>query len=440
MPKRILLLFFLCIFVQNAFSKEQFEHFKLKNGLEVLLVPDNKTELVVHSVFYKVGGLQDFYGKAGLAHFLEHLMFRSTQNYETGDLIDFFDKNGAIYNAATGHELTFYYEFGKKELLEDLMKFESDRMKNLVLHDDEINKEREIVKEERRMRTDNVPEEKFLEKLSAIFYNNDYYGQSLIGSMNDLHAILNQDFRNFYYKYYNPNNAILLVVGNFDSEKTKALIEKYYGVLKNDDIDLKDYYKNTNPELPVKTKNLFYEEKDKDIKQSNYYYLTMAPTFQSKNTNGFATELLAYIVETGDNMLSKKLVEEKKIASDVSVEYNNFGYDNAPFLIKITPVDDSKIKEIQIFMNDFFKNQKEIVSEKELSRLKNLYIGQHTYAMDNLQNKAMIYGQVMLSGLNPEIVSDIKNQVNAITIADLEKVYNEIFIQNPHIIGILSKE
>ena len=440
MSKKALLLFFACIFAYSAFSDDQFDHFKLKNGLEVLLISDDKTELVMHSVFYKVGGLQDFYGKAGLAHFLEHLMFNSTKSYKKGELIDFFDKNGMAYNAATGHELTFYYEMGGKEFIEDLMKFESDRMKNLILNDDEIDKEREIVKEERRMRTDNVPEEKFLEKLNAIFYNNEYYGASVIGTMNDLHSILNQDFRNFYHRYYNPNNAIVVIAGNFDVKKIKSMIKKYYGVLTNDAIDLKDYYKNQDPELPIKTKNLFYEEKDKDIKQSNYYYLTMAPTFLSKGGNGFATEFLSYIVENGDHMLKKKLVEDMKIASNVAVQYNCFGRDNAPFLIKITPVDESKIEEIKSFMNDFFKNQKEIISEEELRRLKNLYIGRNIYMMDNLDNKAMVYGQAILSGLDPKIISEMKNHINSIKVNDIEASFKKIFIDTPNIIGILSKE
>jgi zinc protease len=439
MLKKILFLILVSIISQTLYSKDFLEHFKLKNGLEVLLVPDNKTELVMHSVFYKVGGLQDFYGKAGLAHFLEHLMFNSTKNHKRGELVDFFDKNGTIYNAATGNELTFYYELGGKNLLEDFIRFESDRMKNLLLNDEEINREREIIKEERRMRVDNIPEEKFLEKLLNIFYNNDYYGVSLIGSMNDLHSILNQDFRNFYYKYYNPSNAILVIAGNFDLKKTKILIDKYYGILKNDEVDLSNYYKNLNPELPSKTKNLFFEERDKNIKQSNYYYLTTAPTFSSKNKKeGFAAELLSYVIENGDNMLKKKLVEDMKIASNVSIQYNSFGSDNSPFLIKITPVDNSKIHEIKDFMNDFFKNQKTIISEEELKRLKNLYIGQNIYMMDSLHNKAMMYGQIMLSGMDPKLMNDFKNYIENVTISDIEEIYKKVFVENSYIVGILS--
>lgn len=443
MYKKLQFLIFLicCVFSLDVSSKDKLYSFKLKNGMQVLLVPDYNSELVMHSVFYKVGGLQDFHGKAGLAHFLEHLMFRSTKNYKSGELVDFFDKNGALYNAATGEELTFYYELSRKEILEDLMLFESDRMKNLILKDDEIDKEREIVKEERRMRTDNIPEEKFLEKLLSIFYNNDYYGQSLIGTMNDINSISNQDFRNFYHKYYNPNNAILVIVGNFDVDKTKDLVEKYYGELKNDDAELKEhYYRNPNPDLPLKTKNLFYQESDQEVKQSSYYYLTMAPTFASKNEDdGLVMRLLANIIANGDNMLSKKLVEEKKIASSVQILYNNFSYDNAPFLIKIDPVDDSKIPEIEDFMKDFFKNQKEIVSEQELERFKNLQIDGQIYFMDDIQNKAMLYGEVLLFGLNPKVVNNYDKKIESIKVSDIEAMYNRVFIENPYIVGILTR-
>ncbi len=429
------ILFLILFFSFSISAKDNLILYKLKNGMDVLLIPDNKSELIVHSVFYKVGGLQDFYGKAGLAHFLEHLMFRSTKNHKSGELIDFFDNNGMIYNAATGHELTFYYEFGRKELLEDLMKFESDRMQNLVLKDDEINKERGIVKEERRMRVDNVPEEKFLEKLSEIYYNNGYYGQSLIGSMNDLNAISNQDFRNFYYKYYNPNNAILVVAGNIDIKKTKKLVEKYYGSLKNNNHNLVECYRNSKPE--INKANLVFRQDDKNLTQSNYYYMANGSTFASKKQNsGFINEFLAYIVENGDRMLKKKLIEEKKIASNVSVQYNSFGYDKSPFLIKITPIDDSKIKEIEEFMRDFFKSSNNIISNQELKRLKNLYIGQNIYMMDNLQAKNLFYGQAMVIGLSPHKINNIEKYIKRITVSDLNDAYRELFVKNNHIVGI----
>ena len=433
------IIFFIVFFSLKSFATDNLHHFKLKNGMEVLLIPDNKTELVMHSVFYKVGGLQDFYGKAGLAHFLEHLMFRATKNYKSGELINFFDNNGLFYNAATGHELTFYYELGRKELLEDLMKFESDRMKNLILKDDEINKEREIVKEERRMRVDNVPEEQFLEKLSSIYYNNGYYGQSLIGSMNDLNAISNQDFRNFYYKYYNPNNAILVINGNFEIQKTKKLIEKYYGRLQNNkDNKLSGYYRNDKPDLSKE--NLRFEQQNKNLSQSSYFYMTNGGTFRSKkNNNGFVNEFLAYIIQNGDKMLTKKLVEEKKIASQISLQYDPYGYDRSPFLIKITPTDDSKIKEIDEFMKNFFQSNKNIIDKKELQRLKNLYIGQNIYAMDNLQSKNLIYGQALLAGLKPDIINNMDKHIKKITVKDVNNAYKEFFIKNNHIVGILSR-
>ena len=161
----ILLFFNLTFNSQGLFaaSSKNIHYAVLANGMRVVIIKKDFQNIISHSIFYDVGGLNDFFGKAGLAHFLEHLMFRSTVNQKSGNLINFFDRNGVRYNAGTSFEFTVYYEVARRELLADLMRFESDRMMNLILKDDEITKERAIVKEERRMRVDDVPEEKFLE-------------------------------------------------------------------------------------------------------------------------------------------------------------------------------------------------------------------------------------------------------------------------------------
>jgi predicted Zn-dependent peptidase len=145
------------------------------------------------------------------------------------------------------------------------------------------------------------------------------------------------------------------------------------------------------------------------------------------------------VIENGDMTLQKKLVEDMKIASSVSIQYNSFGYHNSPFLIKITPVDESKIEEIKNFVNDFFKNQNGIISEHELERLKNLYMGQHVYMMDNLHSKAMVYGQAMVVGMNPEIISGVRKYIDEIKVSDINAMYKKVFVENPSIVGILSK-
>ena len=436
----LILLFFSLIFNPQsliAVNSKNIHYATLANGMRVVIVKKDFQNIISHSVFYDVGGLNDFFGKAGLAHFLEHLMFRSTINQKSGNLINFFDRNGVRYNAGTSFEFTVYYEVARLELLADLMRFESDRMMNLILKNDEIAKELAIVKEERRMRVDDVPEEKFLEQFLEIYYNNNSYGQSLIGSINDLNATQNQDFRDFYKKHYNPKNAVLVIVGNVDFDSTMNLVNKYYGVLKNRDFDVKNYYRATDFTKSF-LQDGFELKKDSKNKNSNYYYLTVAPTFFNGMKNGVLADFLSYFIVYGNNMLRKKLVEELKIASDVSVQYDAFAKSGAPFLIKITLVDNGKLNRLKDFMYDFFKNITcESINQSELSRLKKLFITNKIYQDDDIEMISMFYGRGLLSGLKISELENYKKSVNNISVNDVKNIISKVFVQNSSITGIL---
>ena len=435
----ILLFFNLTFNSQGLFaaSSKNIHYAVLANGMRVVIIKKDFQNIISHSVFYDVGGLNDFFGKAGLAHFLEHLMFRSTINQKSGNLINFFDRNGVRYNAGTSFEFTFYYEVARRELLADLMRFESDRMMNLILKDDEITKERAIVKEERRMRVDDVPEEKFLEQMLEVYYNNNYYGHSLIGPINDLNATQNQDFRDFYKKYYNPKNAVLVIVGDVDFDSTMKLVNQYYGILKNRDFDVKNYYRAIDFTKSFLQDGFELRKKSKN-KNSNYYYLTVAPTFYSSIKKGVLADFLSYFFVYGNNMLRKKLVEDLKIASDISIQYDPFSKNGSPFIIKITLADNGKLNLLKDFMHDFFKNiSHESIDSNEIQRLKKLFITNKIYQDDDIELVSIFYGRGLLSGLQISDLENYKKSLNNISKKDIKKIISKIFVQNTSMTGIL---
>jgi zinc protease len=433
MKKLFIFLIFTCI-IQNdmrAIDPTNIKYSVLENGMQVVLVKKDFQNIISHTVFYKVGGLDDFYGKAGLAHFLEHLMFNSTTNHKAGELVQFFDDNGIQYNASTSYDVTMYYEIARKDLLENLMSFEADRMVNLVLKDDEIAKELAVIKEERRMRVDDVPTQQFNEQAMQLYYNNNSYGQSLIGSVNDLHAIQNDDLRNFHKRYYNPKNAILVIVGDIDFDETMKLIKKHYGVLKNRDQETKGYFRDTQFSKKMLQDN-FELKRNYNTETSTYLHITTAPSSSENLTDGVAADFLSYYLNQGENMLNQKLVDEMQIASDVSIEYDSLGQAGSPFTISIDLVDKSKFNEVQAYIDNFTQNiLGNMPKQNEFDRIKNLFITDKIYSEDDISNISMLYGRGLIAGIKLSDINNYHDLLKSIKISDLESVATKIFKDTP---------
>ncbi len=438
--------------IQNADSKKEMykvENFVLKNGMRLIVNEDNSTNLISHYIVYNVGGIQDFHGKAGIAHFLEHMMFKSTKNFKEGDLTKFFNNNGVIFNAGTGKELTVYYETAENYLLEDLMKFESDRMQNLILKKDEIDNERNVIKEERRMRVDNVPIRGFIEKLEAVHYDSEYYGASLIGLMSDLDNIKEIDLENFYKQYYDPSNATLILSGNVSAKNASQLAEKYYGVLENR-ID-KDFSEKHSPKINpadlVKTKisdRFYLDLKSENVKSPTYIQVFCAPTLRSKERDlkpALALDILAFLLKEGKDMLFSEFVEKQKIASDVSMIYESFGGDFYPLKLILIAKKNDDLNFFEEKIKSFFQNDlSKILNDEIVEKTARIMGIDHIYNMDILENRAEFISYAALvekienpgEFLNqyPRLLLDVKKE-------DILKVASDVFLKGPSTIGKL---
>ena len=212
------------------------ETFTLDNGMQVVVVTDRRAPVVSHHVWYKVGSADSPPGKSGLPHFLEHLMFKGTENLAPGEFSEIVARNGGNENAFTGSDYTGYYQTIARDRLELVMEMEADRMTNLVLDDAAVLPERDVVLEERSQRVDNDPGSRLAEQLNAAQYLNHPYRLPVIGWRHEMESYTREDALDFYRTWYAPNNAVLIVAGDIDAEELRPLAERYYGAIPRRDV------------------------------------------------------------------------------------------------------------------------------------------------------------------------------------------------------------
>ena len=423
-------------------SLQRIKMHKLKNGMNVLLIPDKSIPIIGHFLIYNVGGLNDFHGRSGLAHFLEHLMFKSTKNFSDKALTKYFGDNGIHFNAFTSTDQTQYYELARACLLPNIMTFESDRMSNLLLDQKEIDIEREVIKEERRMRVEASAQEEFLEKLVELHYNNNYFGKSLIGSMRDIDSISYEDLENFYKIFYNPQNSILVLSGNIDEENITKLVEEKYGHLTNNSINKNQAKFISNASYaPPSDVTRRIEIGTQAVNVDSYFYMLSAPSIIGGNVKkSIEMEFLSYILKAGKGMLSDKLVNELKIATGVSIQHELFSHDQSPLLIKIGLRDKGNVEKLDKFMEDFFINIDKELNEQEIDRVKGMFRANFIYLMDSMPSKARFYGNAILAGLSTEQTNKFPDIIDNIKIEDLKSLIKEVFVNGSKTIGILASK
>lgn len=288
------------------------EKYKLENGLVVLLLEDHSAPFFTYHQWFRVGSRDEKVGRTGLAHFFEHLMFKGTPQFPKGDFDRVLRANGGINNAFTTHDYTGYFESLPSGKLELAIKFESDRMRNLMFDLNEINSEREVVKEERRMRVENDVGGLIEEKMWSTLYKIHSYHWPVIGYMNDLNAASIDDMKEFYRVHYAPNNAVLVVVGDFDSSEAKKLIQNYYGKIASQDLPKRD--------IPAEPDQAG-ERRATILKPVQSVTVAAAyKTVRSGDADQYPLDILATIMGGGaSSRLHRRLVYKEQVASEVSV-------------------------------------------------------------------------------------------------------------------------
>ena len=401
----------------------------LDNGLHVILKKDTRAPVVTSHIWYKIGSVDESSGKTGLSHALEHMMFKGTKKNPRGKFSEVISKLGGKENAFTSKDYTAYYQTLPSQYLEDAIKLESDRMSNLVVSKEDFLKEIEVIKEERRLRTDDQPEGIAYEQLYASAYNNSAYHDPIIGWMEDLHNMTEKDIFNWYKSWYAPNNATAVIVGDIDFDKTFKLVEKYYGNKKNIKID--NRVERVEPEqFGEKNISIVIPEKPS-------YLITgyKVPSLNTKNIEKwecYALSVLSGILSSGPNSrLQKVLIREKKLASYADSGFSMFSRKDPLFLIDVNPMVGRKISDIEIEIELIIQELKsKLVTQKELDRIKAQVLASEVYQQDSIDYQARILGMVKTSVGDTRIIKKYTTNINSVTADQVRKVAKKYLVSN----------
>jgi len=402
----------------------------LPNGLKVLLKEEHKSPVVTFQIWYKVGSRNERLGKTGISHLLEHMMFKGTKKYGPKTFNRIVQRNGGNDNAFTSKDYTAYFETFAADRIGISLDLESDRMQNLLLDPKEFLSERDVVKEERRMRTDDDPDNTMVEQMMAAAFSAHPYQWPVIGWMADIGNISRDDLVQHYHTYYSPNNATLVVVGDFDTNVLMPQIEKQFGSIPR------------GPDVPkvaaVEPKHL--GERRIIVKKQAELPLVFAgytmPTL--KHPDSYALEVLQGILSTGkSSRLYKSLVYEKQIALYAGGDYDNVSIDPNMFYLYAGVMPGKNTDEVEKALYaeiDRFKT--EPVTDEELQQAKNQAEAGFIMGQDSNFNQAMQLGQFE-SVASWKLLETYVDKIRAITKEDVMRVAKEYFNEDSRTVGIL---
>ncbi len=316
-------------------SPSQVAHFTLKNGLEVVVIPDHRAPVVTHMVWYRNGAADDPPGKSGIAHFLEHLMFKGTRAHPKGEFSEYIASIGGQENAFTGPDFTAYFQQVAKEHLRTCMEFEADRMTGLVLTDDVVAPERDVVLEERRMHCDTDPGAQLGEAVQATLFTHHPYGVPIIGWGHEIEGLKREDALAYYGRFYTPENAILVVAGDADPEETLRLAEATYGKV----APRGERPERVRPAEPPTVADRLVTVRDEKVQQPNWQRHYLVPSCRTAAPGeSEALDVLGHLIGGGQtSLLYRELVMEEKLAVSAWAYYHGTALDQSRFIANATP-------------------------------------------------------------------------------------------------------
>jgi zinc protease len=392
----------------------------LGNGLKILVKSDHRSPVVVSQIWYKVGSSYEPNGITGISHMLEHMMFKGTKSYPAGEFSKIIAENGGNENAFTSQDYTAYFQTLEKSRLEISFKLEADRMQNLHLLSSELVKELEVVTEERRMRTDDKPRAKTYERFMAMAFSNSPYKNPVIGWPADIAAYQVSDLEKWYQRWYVPNNATLVVVGDIEPQAVFALAERYFGQIKARAIQ------PSKPQTEIEQQGV---RKITLKLPAKLPYLIMGYKVPVLNTleddsEAYALEVLASILDGGNSArLSKNLVRGQQIAVSASASYSLGSRLADLFTFSATPVEGTTVETLETALKaEIHQLQNELVSNEELQRIKAQVLASAVYEQDSNFYQAMLLGIMETVGIGWQAVDHFVENINKITAEQVRAV------------------
>lgn len=412
------------------------ESFTLENGMDVYVFEDHRTPMALNMVWYPIGAADEVSGQTGIAHMLEHLMFKGTDTIPPQEFSKIVARHGGQDNAFTSYDYTAYYQKVGVDNLQKMMEIEADRMRGLTFTDKEFLPERDVVAEERRMRVDSNPMSRFYEKLAGVHMEDHPYGRPVIGWMRDIQAYTSTIAHQWYLDYYQPSNAFLIVAGDVSAEEVKPLIEKTYGQIPN----TKTVERPQWPVEPLFEKAKVLKHVDETIRVPSFVRMYRTPSYFAGIAGADVVQedilplsVLAFALGNGStSKLYTKLVKEQKIATAASAGYYAGSKGESSFDFYITPADGVKLSEIESAMEKIitdFIAQKDL-TEEELTRAKTQFLAADVYARDDIFVTAYRLGKWIVSGGSAETFDDWMKQIEQVQVEDVIRVA-EKYLQEP---------
>ena len=411
------------------------ESFTLANGLQVVVLINDRLPVVTQMVWYKVGAADDPPGKSGLAHFLEHLMFRGTGDIAPGEFSRIVSRNGGVDNAFTSSDTTAYYQTVAADRLELVMKLESDRMANLALDEKEVLPERQVIIEERRSRTENSPGALLREQMNAMQFLNHPYHIPIIGWRHEMAGLTRDDAIAFYKQHYAPNNAILIVSGDVTVDKVRALAEKYYGPIKSLPIPAR-VRRQEPPQIAARRVTLESER----VREPQFSRSYLAPSYSTgAKEHAYALQVLDTILSGGaTSRLYGRLVVEKELAVSVSASYDVDNYDWGTFSVSGQPRGEITLAALESAVDGEIAGLlKDGVTQEELDHAKKQLIASSIYALDSLRQGAQTIGTALTNGQTIADAEAWPERIEAVTVEQVNAAARHVFDITQSVTGYL---
>ncbi len=430
MRKTIGFVGFVCAFLPAILHAEIVTSFNLDNGMQVVVIEDHRAPVVTHMVWYRVGAADEVAGKSGIAHFLEHLMFKGTDTMAPGEFSEIVSANGGQENAFTSFDYTGYYQKVSADRLPLMMKIEADRMQNLILSEEEVLPERDVVIEERNSRTENSPGALLREQRNAMQCFNHHYGIPVIGWKHEIAQLTQQDAMDFYKKYYAPNNAILIVAGDTTPDEVRGLAKEHYAI-RTPSLNLPERIRAQEPPhlAPMRI-----EMQDARVRQPQMVRTYLAPSRKTGDqTEAAALEMLAQLLGGSGitSYLGQELQLKQKVALNISAFYDGVSLDRDTFGLFVLPAPNATQQEAEAALDTALQAFLDSdIDQAHLARLKTQAKASQIYARDSLSGLARRYGTALTSGLTIEDVQAWPNVLQAVTADDVKAAARKVLNLN----------
>ncbi|MFN2348200.1 MAG: M16 family metallopeptidase [Thioalkalivibrio sp.] len=435
LPVLILLMGFTSLSVQARGELQGVHEFELANGMKVLVKPDNRAQVVVSQVWYGVGSAHEYGGITGISHALEHMMFKGTARYPSGEFSRIIAEQGGRENAFTSRDYTAYYQVLAADRLEIALRLEADRMRNITLPEDEFVQEMRVVQEERRLRTEDNPNALLFEQVNASAWLNSPYGIPVVGWMSDIQNYTVADMRAWYDRWYAPNNATLVVVGDVEPEAVHRMARRYFGPIKSRDL----------PDIKPRSETRQQGERRVTVRAPARvpavlmgYKVPVLMTAE-EDWEPYALLVAAGILDGGESArLARNLVREQELAAGAGAGYSAFSRLDTLFILSASPSQGTGLDVLETALTEALEQLKEApASEAELERVKAQVVAREVYRLDSVEGQANQLGMLEKVGLGWRTLDEVTERVRAVTAEQVQAVAQKYFDADRRTVGWL---